>query len=100
MLSGMMARCMVVFCLGEQDENMSSNQRVTPPSEIAFQHPPGIAEPELKYLKRCFAIFPDLVLVGRGQGRVVFLNLAAEYLLGFSLSVLVSTLSCSQRKLI
>ena len=97
--SGVIAWCAVVFCLGEKDENVSSNPRITPQSEITSQHPPGIAEPELKYLKRCFATCPDLVLVGSGQGRGVFLNLAAEDLLGFSLSALESTLSCSQRKL-
>ena len=79
---------------------MSSDSKLNPLREIASQHPTGIAEPELKYLKHCFATFPDLVLVSSGQGRVVFLNLAAEDLLGFSLSALESTLSCSQRKLI
>jgi hypothetical protein len=79
---------------------MSSNPRTTPPREIASEPLPGIAEPELKYLKRCFATFPDLVLVSSGQGRVFFPNLAAEDLLGFSLSALEFTLSCSQRKLI
>ena len=79
---------------------MSSKPRITPPPETASQHLSGIAEPELNYLKPCFATFPDLVLVSSGQGRVVFPNLAAEDLLGFSLSALESTLSCSQRKLI
>ena len=79
---------------------MSSDSKLNPFPEIASQHSTGIAEPELKYLKHCFATFPDLVLVSSGQGRVVFLNLAAEDLLGFSLSALESTLSCSQRPLI
>ena len=72
---------------------MSSNPRITPPPEITSQHPHGIVEPKLKWFKRCCATFPDLVLVSSGQGRVVFLNLAAEDLLGFSLSALESTLS-------
>ena len=100
LLSGVIDWCRVGVCLGEQDENMSSNPRIALPPEITFQHPPGIVEPELKYLRRCFATFPDLVLVGSGQGRGGFLNLAAEDLLGFSLSALEFTLSCSQGKLI
>jgi hypothetical protein len=97
LLSGAIAWCTVVFCFGEKDKNMSSNPRTTPPPEITAQHPHSIAEHELKYLKRCFATFPDVVLVGSGQGGG--LNLAAEDLLGFSLSALESTLSRSQRKL-
>lgn len=78
---------------------MSADSKRNLIPEITSQHPPGIAEPKLEYLKRCFATFPELVLVSSGQGRGVFLNLAAQDLLGFSLSALESTLSCSQRKL-
>jgi hypothetical protein len=98
LLSRAIVGCALVFCLGEKDENMSSDSKFDPLPEIPLQHPTGIAESELKYPERCFTTFPDLVLIDSGQGRGA--NLAAADLLGFSLSVLESTLSRSQRKLI
>mgnify|MGYP003565639427 CR=1 FL=1 len=48
---------------------MSSDSKFDPLPEIPLQHPTGIAESEPKYLERCFATFPVLVLVGSVQGR-------------------------------
>jgi hypothetical protein len=79
---------------------MNSNPKITPPAEISSQHPTGTAKPDIKDLKHCFATFADLVLVSNWKERVVFLNLAAEDLLGFSLSAFECTLFNSQRKLI
>jgi len=55
---------------------------------------------DLEYPSPIFAALPDPVITVNRQGRVVFVNPAAEDLLGFSMSDLGTALSWSQHQLI
>jgi PAS domain S-box-containing protein len=64
---------------------MSSDAKINTPQATASADVTAITGLDLKYPSRIFATFPDPVMLVNRQGRVVFLNLAAEDLLGFSL---------------
>jgi len=65
---------------------MSSDARINTPKATASGDMTAITGLDLNYTSRIFATFPDPVMVVNRQGRVVFMNPAAEDLLGFSLS--------------
>ena len=65
---------------------MSSDARINTPQVTASEDMTAIAGLDLKYHSRIFATFPDPVMVVNRQGRVVFLNPAAEDLFGCSVS--------------
>ena len=64
---------------------MSSDARINTPQAPASGDMTAITGLDLKYPSRIFAAFPDPVMVVNRQGRVVFMNPAAEDLFGCSL---------------
>ena len=63
---------------------MSSDARINTPQATASGDMTAITGLDLKYPSRIFAAFPDPVMVVNRQGRVVFMNPAAEDLFGCS----------------
>ena len=63
---------------------MSSDARIDTPQATASGDMTAITGLDLKYPSRIFATFPDPVMVVNRQGRVVFMNPAAEDLFGCS----------------
>ena len=63
---------------------MSSDARIDTPQATASGDMTAITGMDLKYPSRIFATFPDPVMVVNRQGRVVFMNPAAEDLFGCS----------------
>ena len=64
---------------------MSLKSTIDAPSGVTSPNAGEMAGLDLQYLSRYFASFPDPVMVVNSEGRLIFLNHAAEDLLGLSL---------------
>jgi two-component system NtrC family sensor kinase len=75
---------------------MSSDARINTPQATASGDMTAITGLDLKYSSRIFATFPDPVMVVNRQGRVVFMNPAAEDLFGCSVGAEEEYPLCSE----
>jgi two-component system NtrC family sensor kinase len=73
-----------VFWLLGKDKKVSSDSRIDDSPAISSQTMKGIANLDLRSLRVYFDGLPDAVLVANSQQRVVYLNPAAEALVGCS----------------
>ena len=79
---------------GEKDRSMSSESKIDASPEMTSHNAAGVAGLDFQYLSHYFATFPDPVMMVNSIGRVVFLNRAAEDLIGFSFQTAESAPLC------